>query len=110
MCGIAAPRNFLSRASGIRMHMQLNAQRLKTFFTLWQRVNMTVNMFQSADIRTLNAQQTMADRLKMLTYNEQITVGHQMVNIRNAPRNRVINGNHRQIGITILHSRERIIK
>ena len=89
---------------------RLQAEFADQLAALAQRMDMAVDGFDGADAHARHGQELVMDAQKMLADDIEIGGRHEMMNVGDAARHRIVDGDHGKGGLAILHRLEGILE
>ncbi len=107
---IAEFGHFACRACRVRRCDRINAVRTQEIAALSEAHDMRARFFYICQARARQRHQLEPNRQIILSNDLKLGVRQQIVNVPHPAGDRVFHGNHGQIGISPLHSRETVLK
>ena len=77
---------------------------------LAKRMHMAVHGLDVLDLGALEAEQLVAHRQEVLANDIEAGAGNKVMNVGDATRERVLDGDHREAGVAFIHGREHVLE
>ncbi len=107
---VAGPRDHARRARRVRLCDRLQPEALDHLAALAQRLDVTVDRAQVGLARAAQRQKLVRNALEVFADDLQAGVRQEMMDVRHAPRDRVLDGDHCAARITPMHGIQRVFK